>query len=104
MSKNIIELRKKNKKDRKIFVSCINKDKGGIAKKACKVACTGCTACVKECKFDAIKVENFLAYIDFTKCTLCRKCAVECPTNAIIEYNFSPRKTADEIKNEAVIA
>jgi Na+-translocating ferredoxin:NAD+ oxidoreductase subunit B len=31
--KMIIELRKKNKKDRKIFVSCVNKDKGAVAKK-----------------------------------------------------------------------
>ncbi|MEA1898208.1 MAG: RnfABCDGE type electron transport complex subunit B, partial [Bacteroidota bacterium] len=38
--RDIIELRKRNKKDRKIFVSCINEEKGGIAKKYCSVACT----------------------------------------------------------------
>ena len=88
----IIELRKKNKKDRKIFVSCINQDKGGIAKKACSVACIGCGKCAKVCTFDAITIENFLAYIDPNKCKLCRKCAPECPTNAILELNFPPRK------------
>ncbi|MFO7828011.1 MAG: Fe-S cluster domain-containing protein [Bacteroidales bacterium] len=93
---DIIELRKKNKKDRKIFVSCVNQDKGGIARKACKVACIGCGKCVKVCPFDAITMENFLAYIDPNKCKLCRKCAPECPTGAILEINFPPRKVKEE--------
>ncbi|GAB4300594.1 MAG: Fe-S cluster domain-containing protein [Marinilabiliales bacterium] len=90
--KNIIELRYVGKKSRRIYVSCMNKDKGGIAKKSCEVACIGCSKCVKVCAFDAIIVENFLAYIDYEKCKLCRKCVAECPTGAIIELNFPPRK------------
>ncbi|MFP4023279.1 MAG: Fe-S cluster domain-containing protein [Thiohalospira sp.] len=96
---DIIELRKKNKKDRKIFVSCVNQDKGGIARKACKVACIGCGKCVKVCPFDAITMENFLAYIDPNKCKLCRKCVPECPTGAILEINFPPRKVKEENKD-----
>lgn len=96
---DIIELRKKNKKDRKIFVSCVNHDKGGIARKACKVACIGCGKCVKVCPFDAITMENFLAYIDPNKCKLCRKCVPECPTGAILEINFPPRKVKEEKKD-----
>ena len=66
--RDIIELRKKNPKDRKIFVSCINEEKGGVARKSCKVACIGCGKCVKVCPFDAITLENNLAYIDPFKC------------------------------------
>lgn len=94
--RDIIELRKKNKKDRKIYVSCINEEKGGIARKNCKVACIGCGKCVKVCPYDAITLENNLAYIDPFKCRLCRKCPPVCPTNAILEINFPPRKEKKE--------
>ena len=90
--RNLFELRKRAKNDRKIYVACTNKDKGGIAKKSCASACIGCGKCVKVCPFEAITLENNLAYIDSDKCRLCRKCVPECPTNAIIEVGFPPRK------------
>ena len=99
--RNIIELRNKGVKDRRVFVSCVNKDKGNIARKACTAACIGCGKCVKECPFEAITLENNLAYIDFRKCRLCRKCVSVCPTHAIHEVNFPPRKItepADQLK------
>lgn len=90
--KNLIELRKQGPKSRRIFVSCMNKEKGGVAKKSCEVACIGCGKCEKTCPFEAITVENNLAYINDDKCRLCRKCVEVCPTNAIWELNFPPRK------------
>ncbi|MDR0385658.1 MAG: RnfABCDGE type electron transport complex subunit B [Prevotellaceae bacterium] len=90
--KFIIELRKKGPKNRRIFVACANKEKGGVARKSCGSACTGCTKCQKVCNFEAITIADNLAYIDHAKCRLCRKCVTECPTNVIRELNFPPKK------------
>lgn len=98
--RHLIELRKKARKDRKIYVSCSNCDKGGPARRACKVACIACNKCVKVCEFNAITIENNLAYINAHKCTFCRKCVAECPTNAIIELNFPPKKPNAEVQAE----
>ena len=86
--KNVIELRNKGRRNMRVYVSCINKDKGAAARKACKAACIGCSKCAKVCPFEAITVENNVAYIDYTKCKLCKKCVAECPTGAIHAVNF----------------
>jgi len=98
--KMIIELRKQMPKFRKIYVACMNKEKGGIAKKACEVACIGCGKCEKICEFDAIQITNNLAFIDSEKCKLCRKCVSVCPTNSILETNFPPQKIKPEAATE----
>lgn len=102
--RHIIELRPKGKKDRRIFVSCVNKDKGGIARKNCEVACIGCSKCFQVCPFDAITMADNLAYIDAEKCKLCRKCVEVCPTNAIHEINFPARKLKVETGDGRVVA
>ena len=90
--KLLLQLRKKGPKNRKVLVACKNQDKGAVARKACSNACIGCSKCVKECNFDAIVVENNVAYIDDNKCKLCRKCVAVCPTGAIHAVNFPVKK------------
>ncbi len=99
--KNLIELRKMYPKHRKVVVACRNEAKGGVARKSCEVACIGCGKCEKVCNFDAITIENNLAFIDSDKCKLCRKCVSVCPTHAIIEVGFPPRKVKEENKESS---
>jgi Na+-translocating ferredoxin:NAD+ oxidoreductase RNF subunit RnfB len=102
--RHIIELRQKGKKDRRIYVCCINEEKGGPARKNCSVACIGCGKCVEVCPFEAITLENNLAYIDFVKCKLCRKCVPVCPTEAIHEINFPPRKEKEGVETAETVS
>ena len=84
-------------------MSCVNKDKGAVSMKACKVSCIGCGKCEKECPFGAITVEANCSYIDFNKCRLCRKCVTVCPTKAIRDVNFptpAPAPKPKEPKKE----
>lgn len=104
--KDIMQLWPKGKKNRRIYVACINEDKAGPARKSCEVACIGCAKCFDECKFEAIVMGNNVAYIDGEKCKLCRKCVDVCPTHSIHEINFPPRKEKPEkpVRKEPVSA
>ena len=96
--RGLFELRKKAKKNRKLYVACSNCDKGGVARKSCRVACIACTKCQQVCESDAITIERNLAYIDASKCTFCRKCVQVCPTASILEFNFPAKKTKMEME------
>ncbi len=72
--------------DKKYTVLCNNHDKGPAAKDLCQVSCLGCKLCEKQCEFDAIHVNDFLAEIDYEKCTCCGKCAEKCPRHIIVGF------------------
>ena len=96
--KNIMELRAKGPRGMRLFVSCVNKDKGPGVKKACAAACIGCGICFKTCQHGAIVFENNVAYIDYAKCKLCRECEAMCPTGAIHAVGFPKPLDKDAVK------
>ena len=98
--RNIIELRLKGKNNRRVWVGCVNQDKGPAAMKACKVSCIACGKCVKECKFDAIAIQGNVSYIDDEKCKACRACMKVCPRECIYDANF-PKSIKEVMKAEA---
>lgn len=116
--KMVIQVRKKSAMpkgaEKRVWVSCVNKDKGAVAMKACKNACIGCGKCAKTCKFEAITVEGNLAFIDSDKCKACGMCVAECPTGAIhatepvmiVVEKLKAKKAADaqKAKEEAAAA
>lgn len=78
--KNIISLIPKTRQN---VVLCSSKAKGPVVNKACSSGCIGCRICEKNCPSQAIKVENNLAVIDYSKCTACGICAQKCPKKVI---------------------
>ena len=96
--RHIIELRAKGPRGMREFVSCVNKDKGPVAKKACAAACIGCGLCARTCQHGAVTVTDNVAYIDFTKCKLCRECEAVCPTGAIHGVNFPKELDKEAVK------
>ena len=96
--KHIIELRPQGPRGMRMFVSCVNRDKGAVAKKACANACIGCGICAKTCTKEAIVIEGNVAYIDAAKCKLCRECEAMCPTGAIHGVNFPKPLDKDAVK------
>jgi Na+-translocating ferredoxin:NAD+ oxidoreductase subunit B len=51
--------------------------------RSCKYGCLNFGDCVKACQFDAIKIIDGLATIDYEKCTGCMACVKACPRNII---------------------
>ena len=76
-----------------VIVACNSHAKGAVTVRGCTQGCIGCGLCTKICPHDAIKVENNLAVIDYSKCTSCGLCAAVCPKKLIA----CPIDTPDEI-------
>lgn len=65
------------------WVGCMSVDNGKITRSYCDVGCISCRLCEKACEHDAIKVNDFVASIDYDKCVECGKCAEACPRKII---------------------
>lgn len=61
--------------------------------------CTGCTLCVKTCPFDAIRIIDKKAVIDFNKCNLCGACVPSCKFKAILLEKQEAVCAVPEIKD-----
>ena len=59
---------------------------GGV--QGCVYGCLGMGDCLRVCKFDAIRIVEGLATIDYHKCTGCGACAKTCPRNIITMVPF----------------
>ena len=70
------------------WVGCMSVDNGKITMKNCDVGCIGCRLCEKNCEAGAIKIENFVASIDYDKCTGCGVCVNKCPRHIIRTGNL----------------
>jgi Na+-translocating ferredoxin:NAD+ oxidoreductase subunit B len=90
--KDIIELWPKGKKNQRVYVACLNEEKGSTARKECAVACSGCSKCFEACRYEAITMNNNLAEIDPDKCKLCMECVDTCDVHNIITANVTPEK------------
>ncbi len=62
---------------------CSAAAKLGCGDKMCPNGCVGLGSCVKHCRFDAIKIKNGVAVVDYEKCAGCGVCAAFCPKNLI---------------------
>lgn len=56
----------------------------GAGDKGCEFGCMGYGACVKACKFGAMKLVDGIAYVDEQKCTGCQACTKVCPQHLIV--------------------
>lgn len=69
--------------DAKFWVGCSSHDKGPVTKGYCDIGCIGCKICEKNCPTGAIKVDGFVASIDYSLCLNCGECEARCPRKII---------------------
>jgi len=98
--RDIIEM---HPEDDKLFIYCRSKDKGAIAKKACKVACIGCSLCVKDCEVEGgIVMKDNLAQINHVICPQNGIPTKRCPTSCIL-YDKEEEHTKVEFYGSATV-
>lgn len=65
------------------ITDCVSAAKLAGGDKLCPNGCIGLGSCKSVCKFDAIKIINGVAAVDYKKCVACGVCVDSCPKNII---------------------
>lgn len=65
------------------WVACLSVENGKITRQQCDVGCISCRICEKSCPQGAIRVNDFVARIDYESCIGCGVCASKCPRHII---------------------
>lgn len=79
-------------KAQKVYVACNSKDPTKVVKEYCEIGCIACKLCEKSCPYNAIKVEENLAILDFSLCQNCGVCVTKCQLNVIVDRTPSRPK------------
>ena len=83
---------------RRVYVQCVNHDKGAVAKKACSVACIGCVSVRKSASLK-LSPSKIMWLMSISTSAACTKCVDECPTGALVKVNFPVKKKGGIIMN-----
>lgn len=65
------------------IMDCVSVTKIGGGDKECPYGCVGYGTCVKVCPFNAIRIEDNVAVVDYEKCVGCGLCEKACPKHII---------------------
>lgn len=71
------------------LMDCVSVSRIGGGDKECPYGCLGYGTCVRACPFNAIKIENGVAVVEYEKCVGCGLCANACPKHIIHLVPFS---------------
>ena len=83
-----------------VALACKSSSAGVELSELCDIGCIGCSICVNTCEYDAIKLENGIAKIDYEKCTLCGACAEACPRGIISAPPKIEEEAVDAVPEE----
>lgn len=97
-----------------IYVMCCNQEPARVMKQGCSVGCIACKLCEKACREmfagrepekdpagiePAIRVDNFLARINYDLCIQCYRCVEVCPVPVINPLSRSKKLMASAQKS-----